>query len=156
MIKNSKAKVPNLDPFDSITGDFCKAYKGVFDDKDDFNAKGGLASMSKAMDRGMVLVMSLWDDHMADMLWLDSNYPTDKKPETPGVARGTCDAASGKPEVVEAKSPHASVEFSNIKIGDIDSTYGANSASAGTGGSNPTAGTNSTSTTVRQKRVRRS
>ena len=38
----------------------------------DFQAHG------EAMGRGMVLVMSLWDDHDANMLWLDSNYPLDK------------------------------------------------------------------------------
>ena len=30
------------------------------------------------MGRGMVLVMSLWDDHDANMLWLDSDYPLDR------------------------------------------------------------------------------
>ena len=29
------------------------------------------------MDRGHVLVMSLWDDHDVNMLWLDSDYPLD-------------------------------------------------------------------------------
>lgn len=33
--------------------------------------------MGKSMDNGMVLVMSIWDDHEANMLWLDSTYPTD-------------------------------------------------------------------------------
>ena len=33
--------------------------------------------MSESMSRGMVLVMSLWDDHDARMLWLDSKYPVD-------------------------------------------------------------------------------
>ena len=27
------------------------------------------------LDQGMVLVMSLWDDHAVDMLWLDSVRP---------------------------------------------------------------------------------
>ena len=29
------------------------------------------------MENGMVLVLSLWDDHEAGMLWLDSNFPAD-------------------------------------------------------------------------------
>ena len=36
--------------------------------------------MGEAMDRGMVLVLSLWDDHDANMLWLDGEYPLDKVP----------------------------------------------------------------------------
>merc|ERR1719334_1350909 len=35
------------------------------------------------MDRGHVLVMSMWDDHDANMLWLDSDYPLDKDPWAP-------------------------------------------------------------------------
>jgi len=34
--------------------------------------------MSTAMAGGMTLVMSVWDDHYANMLWLDSTYPTTK------------------------------------------------------------------------------
>jgi hypothetical protein len=41
--------------------------------------------MGEALKRGMVLVMSLWDDHEANMSWLDSNYPTDADPNTPGA-----------------------------------------------------------------------
>jgi cellulose 1,4-beta-cellobiosidase len=37
------------------------------------------------MDRGMVLVLSLWDDHDVNMLWLDSDYPLDKPNTEPGV-----------------------------------------------------------------------
>ncbi|KAH9812693.1 family 7 glycoside hydrolase [Melampsora americana] len=98
VIQNSKTKLPGLKKdFDSITGEFCKAYKGIFGDKDDFTAKGGMKSMGDSMDRGMVLVMSIWDDQMASMLWLDGNYPLGKNESTPGVARGTCNATSGDP-----------------------------------------------------------
>jgi cellulose 1,4-beta-cellobiosidase len=31
--------------------------------------------MGDAMDRGMVLVMSLWADYAVRMLWLDSIFP---------------------------------------------------------------------------------
>jgi len=37
------------------------------------------------MENGMVLVMSLWDDHEAYMLWLDSDYPLDFPREKLGV-----------------------------------------------------------------------
>ena len=48
---------------------------------------------------GMVLILSLWDDHAAHMLWLDSNYPADGDPSVPGIARGPCSTDSGDPEV---------------------------------------------------------
>ena len=34
--------------------------------------------MGDSMARGQVLVLSLWDDHEAHMLWLDSDYPLDR------------------------------------------------------------------------------
>jgi len=71
----------------------------------------------------MVLVMSIWDDHEAHMLWLDSNYPTDKSASEPGVARGPCATSSGNPKDVEANTPDAKVMFSNIKYGNINSTF---------------------------------
>ena len=33
--------------------------------------QGGLRAMGESMERGHVLVMSLWDDHSVNMLWLD-------------------------------------------------------------------------------------
>ncbi|KAG0143131.1 hypothetical protein CROQUDRAFT_135174 [Cronartium quercuum f. sp. fusiforme G11] len=124
LIKNVRSGFKPLDRFDSISKKFCKAEKKLFGDKDDFSAKGGLKSMGRSMERGMVLVLSLWDDHTANMIWLDSNDPQDKNASLPGVARGTCDATSGDPKVVESKFPDASVEYSNIKFGELHSTYG--------------------------------
>jgi len=79
--------------------------------------------MGAAMGRGMVLVMSVWDDHAVNMLWLDSDYPTNVSASTPGVARGTCATTSGKPTDVESTNANASVTYSNIRFGDIGTTY---------------------------------
>lgn len=57
--------------------------------------------MGGSLERGMVLVMSFWDDSAANMLWLDSSYPLDKDPSAPGVSRGPCSTDSGKPDQVE-------------------------------------------------------
>ncbi len=111
-----------------ITDDFCNAQKKEFGDPNDYEKRGGHKTMSGALDRGMVLVMSLWDDHEANMLWLDSNYPLDKPASTPGVVRGTCSTSSGKPADVERQYPDASVIFSNIKYGWLGSTYGVESS----------------------------
>merc|ERR1712113_982921 len=73
-----------------------------------------MSQMSKALSGGMVLVLSIWDDHAVNMLWLDSDYPPEKDPSAPGVARGTCSTDSGKPDDVESQHPDSHVIFSNI------------------------------------------
>merc|ERR1712232_262240 len=106
--------------------------KTAFGDINDFKRKGGLKAMGEALDRGMALVMSLWDDSLAGMLWLDSDYPLDKPAGTPGVARGPCQTTTGKPSYLREKYPSASVKYYDIKVGSIGSTFG--SSSAGNGG----------------------
>jgi cellulose 1,4-beta-cellobiosidase len=125
VFQNAKVNFPGVKNYDAVTDQFCADIKSVFGDKNDFATKGGLKAMGAALDRGMVLVMSLWDDHAAQMLWLDSNYPTNADPTKPGIARGTCPITSGKPEDVERDSPNASVTFSNIKWGDLNTTFTA-------------------------------
>lgn len=57
------------------------------------------------------------------MLWLDSSYPPTKPTSGPGVTRGPCAPTSGVPKDVESQNPNSSVTYSNIKYGDIGSTY---------------------------------
>jgi len=78
--------------------------------------------MGESLKRGMVLVMSLWDDHFAHMLWLDSSYPLDKPPSDPGITRGPCPTTSGDPKDVESKQANAHVKYTNVKVGAIGST----------------------------------
>lgn len=125
VIANSNADISGVDAVNSITDSFCAAQKTAFGDTNDFAAKGGLAAMGDAFKTGMVLVMSVWDDHTANMLWLDSDYPTTKDASTPGVARGTCATTSGVPADVESSASGASVTYSNIKYGDLNSTFTA-------------------------------
>ena len=132
VIQNTKSNIPGIPAVDSITDSYCAAQKTAFGDTNAYQQKGGLAAMGKSFNTGVVLVMSVWDDHAANMLWLDSNYPTDKPATQPGIARGTCPTTSGKPTDVENSAANASVTFSNIKFGDIGSTYST------TGGGNPT------------------
>lgn len=124
-IPNSASNFPNFPADNSITDDFCNAQKQLFGDKNAFEGIGGLKVMGGALSRGVVLVMSLWDDYAADMLWLDSNYPTNGTTTTPGVARGPCSATSGEPSYVESTYPNSAVKFMNIKWGAINSTFAA-------------------------------
>jgi hypothetical protein len=125
VIPNSQSTIANVTG-NSITTAFCDAQKAAFGDNYSFKTHGGMTSMSTAMAGGMTLVMSVWDDHYANMLWLDSTYPTTKT--APGGPRGTCAVTSGVPADVEAQSPGASVTYSNIKFGPINSTFSATSA----------------------------
>lgn len=68
----------------------------------------------------MVLALSLWDDHYANMLWLDSTYPP--QDETRGAHRGTCDTGSGDPVDVESNHPGAFVRYMNIAYGELGTT----------------------------------
>ncbi|CZS96657.1 hypothetical protein WAI453_010077 [Rhynchosporium graminicola] len=121
---NSESAVPNV-PGNSLTDTFCDAQKVAFGDNNMHKSKGGLAVMGASLKKGVVLVMSIWDDHTAGMLWLDAPYPPEKDASLPGVSRGSCSRDSGDPKVVEADSPNASVTYSNIKWGPIGSTFKA-------------------------------
>merc|ERR1712242_466727 len=110
----------NGNQHNTITDDFCKDWVAETQDGTNFLEKGGLGAMEKAIDAGVVLVMSLWDDHYANMLWLDSTYPVDST--DPGAARGTCGTDSGVPTDVESQHADSHVIFSDIKFGPIGST----------------------------------
>ena len=77
--------------------------------------------MGDALGRGVVLVMSLWDDHDANMQWLDGVAPKGSTKE--GSMRGSCDPNGGDPDQIENQYPNANVDFGNIRTGEIGSTY---------------------------------
>jgi hypothetical protein len=114
--------IPGAANASSVTDAFCKLKGAAFGDNDNFEAYGGLARMGQVMDGGMVLVLSSWVDYEANMLWLDSNYPTTAPTAQPGVARGTCATTSGVPADVIRNSPDATATFGKIKLGPIGFT----------------------------------
>lgn len=61
VISNSESLVSGTSG-NQIDSDFCSAQKLAFGDTDIFTQVGGMSQMGKALDEGMVLVMSLWDD----------------------------------------------------------------------------------------------
>jgi len=118
--------VGNGGTHDSLSEGFCEAERDMMQDGTNFLDKGGFDNTDKAFETGMVLALSMWDDHEANMLWLDSTYPIDT-PDAPGAKRGTCPTTSGDPKDVEEQHPDASVRFFNIKYGEIGSTTGGSS-----------------------------
>jgi len=77
-----------------------------------FAIRGGMKAMGESLSRGMVLVISIWNDPGGFMSWLD------------GGNNGPCDATEGDPKNIKAKVPDTSVVFSNIRWGEIGTTYG--------------------------------
>ena len=146
VIPNSESTIAGA-PGNSITQDWCDKQKAAFGDTGDFNLKGGLAQMGKALAGDMVLVMSVWDDHAVNMLWLDSTYPTDKA-GVPGADRGACAITSGVPTDVEASVPNSNVIYSNIRFGPIGSTVAGVPNSGGSGSSSSSSVKPSTTTSA--------
>ncbi|KXH62522.1 glycosyl hydrolase family 7 [Colletotrichum nymphaeae SA-01] len=149
VVPNSESTIAS-NPGNSLTTDFCTKQKLAFNDTDVFKAKGGFAKMSEAVAAPMVLVLSLWDDHYANMLWLDSTYPTDGAGK-PGAERGSCPTTSGVPADIEASVPNSNVKFSNIKFGPINSTFASGSVVVppGTGTTTTSASPSTITTSVR-------
>jgi cellulose 1,4-beta-cellobiosidase len=140
VIQNSETNVAGITATNQIDETFCTEETTAFAETDTFDQKGGFDAMTTAFNAGMVLVLSLWDDYAVNMLWLDSDFPTDGT--APGDARGSCPITSGVPATVEADSPNASVVYSNIKVGAIGSTFSATGTTGtGTGGTGTGTGT---------------
>ncbi|QRV99866.1 beta-1,4-D-glucan cellobiohydrolase [Ceratobasidium sp. AG-Ba] len=122
VIQNSKTNIAGMAAYDSITDKFYTDQKAAFSDVNTFAAMGGLATMDKSFSKGVALGMSVWDDHAANVLWLDSSFPINLDPSKPGVARGSCTASSGAPSDIETSAASASVTHSNTRFGDIGSS----------------------------------
>jgi cellulose 1,4-beta-cellobiosidase len=124
VIQNSRTSIlPGKDKKDdSITDGYCDAQKAAFGDPNEHKKKGGLKAMGDALDRGVVLVLSLWDDGLTHMKWLDS-YSGNKS--QPGKLRGPCKRSAGAPSEVRAMHGDASVKYTNFMYGELDSTYTA-------------------------------
>jgi cellulose 1,4-beta-cellobiosidase len=71
---NSYSNIPGLTPFNSLTDATCAAQKTAFGDTNTFKQEGGLKAMGAAFKRGMVLVLSIWDDTSVAMQWLGQSH----------------------------------------------------------------------------------
>ncbi|KAJ7843170.1 glycoside hydrolase [Mycena leptocephala] len=99
----------------------CNEQKVVFEEPNLFASLGGLTTLGKAFERGMVLEMSIDEDQTDNMLQLDSTFPPHANPQLPGVRRSLCGKNTGFPADVETNNRTAQVVFSNIKFGPIGS-----------------------------------
>jgi len=121
VIANSAVSTPGRELQDeSITDEWCDAQKAAFGDPNEHRNKRGLKAMGEALNRGMVLVLSIWDDAATHMTWLDSSSGDGSQP---GAVRGPCPRSSGAPEDLRAKHGDSSVKYTNFKFGELHSTY---------------------------------
>lgn len=76
---------------------------------------GAHEAMGDAMARGMVLAISIWWDEGGNMQWMD------------GAAQnaGPCDLTEGNPANIVKVEPNPTVTFSNIRWGEIGTTWKA-------------------------------
>lgn len=107
IIQNAATNVSDLPDVNYMNDEYCEASGGT---EQYFNL-GATKAMGESMSRGMVLAMSIWWDDGGDMLWLD------------GGDAGPCNATVEDPEVIREVEPYPSVVFSQIKWGEIGSTF---------------------------------
>ncbi|KFA71473.1 hypothetical protein S40288_08013 [Stachybotrys chartarum IBT 40288] len=105
-----------------VTQEFCDAVFDAFGDHNRYAEVGGWSAMEDALSVPHVLVLSIWADHYANMLWLDGSWPREADPSAPGVTRGDCPADSGDPSEVISQHGDAYVNWSNIRWGPIGTT----------------------------------
>ncbi|EHK96098.1 putative endo-beta-1,4-glucanase celB [Glarea lozoyensis 74030] len=106
VIQNAALMVDDSVAFDELNDAYCSRPGGGT-----FMKLGGIPGMGEALSRGMVLIFSVWWDVGGFMNWLDSGNT------------GPCNATEGNPEVIKQIQPDPSVVFSQVKWGEIDSTY---------------------------------
>lgn len=104
-----------LPAVDGITADYCTASGATA-----FDRLGALAAMGDAMARGMVMAFSIWWSTDGSMVWLDGA----------SQGAGPCTDADDLPENILAVEPEPEVTFSNLKWGEIGSTFGASNTTS--------------------------
>jgi len=123
IIHSPPSTILGADDTDSITDGFCDAKKDLFGDVKDYQEHGGMKGMGESLDRGHVMIFSLWDDVEVNMLWLDSAYPLNKPETDPGIKRGDCPGGEeSTPTYLRKTYPNGYVTFKNAAVGEIGST----------------------------------
>ncbi|CZR67134.1 related to cellulose 1,4-beta-cellobiosidase [Phialocephala subalpina] len=119
VISNANVSIPGMAATNSIDDTYCNAQTKAFGGVSTYEQRGGMAGMGSSLARGMVLIFSIWMDSGSGMQWLDGTTGN-----STGDARGPCSATSGNTTMLTAMYPDAAVTFSNIKVGDLGTTFG--------------------------------
>jgi cellulose 1,4-beta-cellobiosidase len=84
------ANISGMGNVNSMSNQNCQAQMSKFGGSNSFFTNGGMKNIGEALKRGMVLVLSLWDDNGAHMKWLDGLFPENADPSKPGTTNGPC------------------------------------------------------------------
>jgi cellulase len=106
VVESYTVDAPGLPKVNSLDDNFCGVTGAA-----KYLDLGGTVGMGEAMTRGMVLAMSIWWDEGGNMNWLDS-----------GEA-GPCNPTEGNPTEILKVEPSPEVTYSNIRWGEIGSTF---------------------------------
>ncbi|KAI8446517.1 glycoside hydrolase [Phakopsora pachyrhizi] len=116
VIENTRILVPRQSfAFNSVTDEFCSNSTAAIQQKDSFKYKGGLEALGRAMDDGMVMVLSLSLGDVSDQILKD--------PKSSALA--LVKSISNITEQSHSNQKNisvASVTFSHIKIGPLNAT----------------------------------
>lgn len=108
VIKAETVHKTGLPEVDALDDEFCDAFGSKR-----YMALGATKGVGAALTRGMVLVMSIWwDESGGNMQWLDG-----------AAGSGPCNATEGAPANIPRVQPNPEVTFSNVKWGEIGSTF---------------------------------
>ncbi|ETS86175.1 Endoglucanase EG-1 [Pestalotiopsis fici W106-1] len=110
VLKAETVAKEGLPAVDSITDEYCTASGASA-----FDRLGALEAMGDAMTRGMVMAFSIWWSTDGSMVWLDGA----------SQGAGPCTDSEDLPENILAVEPEPEVTFSNLKWGEIGSTFAA-------------------------------
>lgn len=72
-----------------------------------FDRRGGLSSLSKSLEGGMVLVFSMWDDPGTNMAWLDSGL------------NGPCSGSVSTTVNNRKRYPNATIRYTDIAVTEL-------------------------------------
>ncbi|WYZ35244.1 hypothetical protein EsH8_I_001520 [Colletotrichum jinshuiense] len=107
LIRSEVVNNPDLPQVNYLNDEFCAATGSRR-----FMDLGAHQEMGESFDRGMVLAFSIWWDEGGFMRWLDG------APDA-----GPCNETEGDPKVIRTIEPNPVVTFSNIKWGELGSTF---------------------------------
>lgn len=106
LIDSYTVDAPGLPKVNEMTEELCVATKSKR-----YLDLGGHKEMGESMDRGAVLIFSIWWDEGGGMTWLDANEA------------GPCVAGEGLPSNIVKVEPFPEVTFENVRWGELGSTY---------------------------------
>ena len=117
LIEAHTVNLPGYPQVNALNDDFCRATGAATK----YLELGATAGMGEALRRGMVLAMSIWWDESGFMNWLDSGES------------GPCNPNEGNPQNIRQIEPEPEVTYSNLRWGEIGSTYKHNLKGGWTG-----------------------